>query len=116
MRTEDTNATRRGSGSNDLLGHVDAAVIDCWKANYCLEKTPHELYDYWQPESLPTGVVLALKAAVHALERAHACLEGYCTCPCCEGVRECLPGCTFAADAPTDAERMAGAREAMFGA
>ena len=46
MRTEDTNATRRGSGSNDLLGHVDAAVIDCWKANDCLEKTPYELEDY----------------------------------------------------------------------
>lgn len=64
-----TEATPANVGSNDGLGPVDAAVIACWKTNYGLDRTPHDLYAYWQPESLPTGAVLALKAAVHEIER-----------------------------------------------
>ena len=58
-----------GLGSNDQLGPtVDAAVIDCWRVNYGLDKTPHELSDFWQDRA-PPGAVLALKAAVSEIER-----------------------------------------------
>jgi len=53
--------------------------------------------------------------AADAIERMQEWLEGDCTCPCCEGVRECSDGCTFVEDCPDDAEIMAGARAAMFG-
>ena len=66
--TDDTNAARRGSESNDLLGHVDRATIDCWRANYGLDKAPHELHAYWRAGS-PTGAVLALKAAIGEIDR-----------------------------------------------
>jgi hypothetical protein len=42
-------------------------------------------------------------------------LEGYCYCPCCEGIRECLPGCTCTHDAPSDAENQNAVRELLFG-
>lgn len=63
----------------------------------------------WVP--VDADLVLAVNARMAALE---GWLEGDCTCPCCQGVRECLPGCTFADDCPDDHERMAGAREALF--
>ena len=44
-----------------------------------------------------------LKAQV---EHLRAWLEIDATCPCCMGITECEPGCTFAEDAPMDAERM----------
>ena len=50
------------------------------------------------------------------VDRMKTWIEGDCACPCCGEVRECLPGCTFAADCPADAERMAGAREVLYGA
>lgn len=46
--------------------HLDLA---CWRINYSLHLTPHELYDYWQAHGTPTGAVLALKAAVEEIER-----------------------------------------------
>lgn len=49
------------------------------------------------------------------IERMQVWLEGDCNCPCCDGVRECSDGCTFAIDAPVAAQRMAGAREALYG-
>lgn len=42
-------------------------------------------------------------------------LIGDCNCPCCEQDQHCLDGCTFANDSPAGAERMAGARKAVFG-
>jgi len=42
-------------------------------------------------------------------------LKGDCECPCCLGVTHCKTGCTFAEDAPADAERMANVREVLFG-
>jgi hypothetical protein len=49
--------------------HLDLA---CWRINYSLHLTPHELYDYWQAHGTPTGAVLALKAAVDEIERLRA--------------------------------------------
>lgn len=58
--------------SNDLLGLVvDAAVIDCWKVNYGLEKTPTEIAAAWGNWA-PTGAILALRAAVAEIERLRA--------------------------------------------
>lgn len=37
------------------------------------------------------------------------------TCPCCEGMRECLPDCTFAEDAPDAADRMEYLRGVLYG-
>lgn len=52
----------------------DAERLDlaCWRINYSLHLTPHELYDYWQAHGTPTGAVLALKAAVEEIERLRA--------------------------------------------
>ena len=52
----------------DGLGPVDKQTIDCWRTNYGLEKTPHELHALWSSWA-PPGAVLALKAAVLELER-----------------------------------------------
>lgn len=59
---------------------------------------------------------VAIDEAADAIERMQNWLEGDCYCPCCTGVRECAEDCTLAADDPNAAERMAGAREALFGA
>ena len=56
------------------------------------------------------------EAAADEIERMRAWLEGDCQCPCCGELRECVAGCTFAEDCPQEAERMAGARAALFGA
>jgi hypothetical protein len=70
-----TEATPGALGSNDQLGPtVDAAVIDCWRVNYGLDKTPHELNDFWQDRA-PPGAVLALKAAVGEIGRLTDCLK-----------------------------------------
>ena len=37
----------------------------------------------------------------------------FARCPCCEQTVECLKGCTFHTDCPTDAELMDEAREAI---
>ena len=56
-------------GCNEGLGLVgDSTVLDCWRANYGLDKTPHELHSFWQ-HCTPPGAVLALKAAVSEIER-----------------------------------------------
>ena len=51
-----------------------------------------------------------------ALERMQEWIEGDCTCPCCAGVQECVDGCTFAEDCPSDANRMESARAVLFDA
>ena len=59
-------------GCNEGLGLVgDSTVLDCWRANYGLDKTPHELHSFWQ-HCTPPGAVLALKAAVSEIERRRA--------------------------------------------
>lgn len=55
------------------------------------------------------------EAAADEIERMQAWIEGDCICPCCSETRECVDGCTFASDCPEHAERMAGAREALYG-
>ncbi len=52
--------------------HLDLA---CWRINYSLHLTPHELYDYWQAHGTPTGAVLALKAAVEEIERLRSAVD-----------------------------------------
>lgn len=47
---------------------VDRDLIECWRATYCLDKTPHELHAMWQSWA-PPGAVLALRAAVEEIER-----------------------------------------------
>ena len=39
--------------------------------------------------------------------------EGEAYCPCCQGVRECLPECTIEADCKRHYERMMAARDAL---
>lgn len=62
------DATPTLVGSSDGLGPVDRATIDCWRVNYSLDKTPHELYALWHSWA-PPGAVLALKAAIGEIER-----------------------------------------------
>ena len=57
-----------------------------------------------------------MREAADAIERMQTWLEGDCNCPCCSESRKCLDDCTFASDCPDAAERMACAREALFGA
>ena len=40
---------------------VTPEMIDCWRVNYCLDKTPHELHEFWGYRA-PSGAVLAFKA------------------------------------------------------
>jgi hypothetical protein len=49
------------------------------------------------------------------VDRMQEWLEGDCNCPCCNELRKCADGCTFAIDCPGDAERMADARMALYG-
>jgi len=44
-----------------------------------------------------------------------AWLEGGAYCPCCEGLRECEEGCTFAEDDPEAHERMLEVRAVLYG-
>jgi len=61
-------------GSNDQLGPVvDAATIACWTVNYELDRTPHDLHAFWQAGA-PPGAALALRAAVHEIERMRVAL------------------------------------------
>jgi len=52
---------------------VDQAMMDCWRANYGLDKTPHELHAFWHSWA-PPGALLALKAAVAEIVRLRAVL------------------------------------------
>ena len=56
---------------NDRAFDIDSKTIDCWRTNYGLDKTPHELHAYWSAWA-PPGAVLALKAAVGEIERLRA--------------------------------------------
>ena len=47
---------------------VTQDVIDCWRVNYGLDKTPHDLHAFWA-DRVPSGAALALKAACDELER-----------------------------------------------
>ena len=53
---------------------------------------------------------------IDEVTRIKSWLEGDCTCPCCLGAMSCANDCTFAADCPQEAARMAATREALFGA
>lgn len=97
-----TEATPGALGSNDQLGPtVDAAVIDCWRVNYGLDKTPHDLHTFWKDGS-PPGAALALKAAVSEIERLRLLTFCGCgdqfsahdpgTCGACVAGMTCAPG------------------------
>lgn len=66
--------------------------------------------------ALDGGDIADIEEAADAIERMQSWLKGDCSCPCCSESRACSDGCTFAIDCPAEAERMAGAREALFGA
>jgi hypothetical protein len=53
--------------------------------------------------------------AADMIESMWSWLHGDCECPCCLGVTHCEDGCTFAGDAPSDAEWMAKIRQVVFG-
>ena len=61
---------------------VTPEMIDCWRVNYCLDKTPHELHEFWGYRA-PSGAVLALKAACDEIESLR------------EAVRKLMQGCEF---------------------
>ena len=46
---------------------VTPEIIDCWRINYGLDKTPHELHAFWC-DRVPSGAVMALKAACDEIE------------------------------------------------
>ncbi len=71
-----TNATPEAVYLTAMLGPIDAATIDCWRQNYGLDRTPHELHALWN-SCAPPGAVLALRAAVLELERLRALLARY---------------------------------------
>lgn len=48
-------------------------TLDCWRTNYGLDKSPHELHAFWEGNT-PTGAVLALKSACGEIERLRAAL------------------------------------------
>ena len=48
------------------------------------------------------------------IARLRGFLFGDAICPCCQEVEVCIDGCTFAQDAPSDAERMAEVREVLW--
>ena len=58
---------------------------------------------------------VAIDESADAIERMQNWLEGDCYCPCCTERHACADGCTFETDDPSGYERMAGAREAMYG-
>lgn len=71
-----------------------------------------ELEDLPDTHTATNTYLLELETAI---DRMTQWLEAECNCPCCEQTRECSDECTFADDAPHDAERMAGARAALYG-
>lgn len=58
-----------------------------------------------------------LRQRIAELEAKVARLRAYAIgdarCPCCEEIYQCPDACTFAADAPEEAERMRWARDAL---
>ena len=56
--------------------HVTQGMIDCWRVNYDLDKTPHDLYAFWGCEA-PSGAVLALKAACDEIQSLRKDAERY---------------------------------------
>ena len=56
--------------------HVTQGMIDCWRANYDLDKTPHDLHAFWGYEA-PSGAVIALKAACDEIESLRKDAERY---------------------------------------
>lgn len=46
-------------------------LCDTWTINYGLERSPHDLHEFWK-NGAPPGCALALKAAVDGLRAMHA--------------------------------------------
>ena len=55
---------------------VTPEIIDCWRINYGLDKTPHELCAFWN-DRVPSGAVMALKAACAEIESMRKDAERY---------------------------------------
>ena len=110
-----------GLASTDLLGLVErlraelAAEEACARLHAGLLREVAVAIGHAPGDDRSTlpGRVRAMRIA---RERMQEWIEGDCTCPCCAGVQECVDGCTFAADRPSDAERMESARAVLFDA
>jgi hypothetical protein len=48
-------------------------------------------------------------------KRMEEWIKGFCDCPCCGELEQCLEGCTFAEDCPNEAELMRDARDLLYG-
>ena len=46
---------------------VTQEIIDCWRVNYGLDKTPQELHEFWC-DRVPSGATMALKVACDEIE------------------------------------------------
>ena len=55
---------------------VTHEIIDCWRINYGLDKTPHELHEFWN-DRVPSGAVMALKVACDEIESLRKDAERY---------------------------------------
>ena len=55
---------------------VTQGMIDCWRVNYDLDKTPHDLHAFWGYEA-PSGAVIALKAACDEIQSLRKDAERY---------------------------------------
>ena len=53
---------------------VTPEIIDCWRINYGLDKTPHELCAFWN-DRVPSGAVMALKVACNEIESLRGLLN-----------------------------------------
>ena len=57
---------------------VTQGMIDCWRVNYDLGKTPHDLHAFWGYKA-PSGAVIALKAACDEIESLRKALSSIAT-------------------------------------
>lgn len=60
--------------ASDEIDDVHPDTLACWRINYRLDLTPHELCAVWEAGA-PVGAVLALRHAVACIERLQVTLQ-----------------------------------------
>lgn len=108
---EEPGSQRQGIGQGDTMSDLRNIADKLAFAAYQAGEQGRSLVDCKEVAEW----IAQIESQAAALERAQEWIEGDCTCPCCDGVQECVDGCTFAADCPSDAERMECARAVLFG-